>query len=319
MRYSIEDAREIARRAAMVAGADEASARSLANATVAAETHDRGAVGFAHLLDYLAAFAAGRIAVARPEVSFPTPVIIRIEARGAIAQLGFDLAFDEILDRTNLYGLTVFAQAGSYTTGELGYYVRRLADAGLVALAASNGPALMSVDQGGGPVYGANPLAFAAPVAGGAPLVIDQSSSATAFVNVRRAAERGEPIPQGWALDRHGQPTTDARAAIEGTLLGFGGARGANIALMVEVLAAGLTGANWSLDAPPFASGERSPGAGLFITTLKPDALAPDFAARLAAHLARLADGGVYIPGQRDLVEQIELSDAVLFALGAYA
>jgi LDH2 family malate/lactate/ureidoglycolate dehydrogenase len=78
----------------------------------------------------------------------------------------------------------------------------------------------------------------------------------------------------------------------------FGGARGANIALMIEVLAAGLTGANWSLDAPSFTRGSASPGAGLFVVALAPTLLEPDFPDRLAAQAARLTELGVYIPGR---------------------
>lgn len=129
--------------------------------------------------------------------------------------------------------------------------------------------------------------------------MIDQASSATAFVKIRQAAERGEPIPQGWALDASGAPTTDPNEAMKGALLAFGGVRGANIALMVEVLAAGLTGANWSLDAPDFRSGTQSPGAGLFILAIAPQFLTHDFEARLAAQLERLSgDYGVHIPGE---------------------
>ena len=85
------------------------------------------------------------------------------------------------------------------------------------------------------PVYCTNPIAFAAPLDEGPPLLIDQASSATAFVELRRYAERGEALPPGWAVDADGQPTTDPHAAMRGALLAFGGARGANIALMVEV------------------------------------------------------------------------------------
>ena len=92
------------------------------------------------------------------------------------------------------------------------------------------------------PVYCTNPLAFAAPVADGPPLLIDQASSATAYVELRRYADRGEALPPGWAVDADGRPTTDPNAALRGALLAFGGARGANIALMVEVMAAGLDG-----------------------------------------------------------------------------
>ena len=127
------------------------------------------------------------------------------------------------------------------------------------------------------PVYCTNPIAFAAPLDEGPPLLIDQASSATAFVQLRHYAERGETLPAGWAVDGDGQPTTDPHAALRGALLAFGGVRGANIALMVEVMAAGLAGANWALDAPSFTSGDRSPGAGLLVIAITPALLAPTF------------------------------------------
>ena len=83
-------------------------------------------------------------------------------------------------------------------------------------------------------------------------------------------------------MDADGGPTTDPKAALRGALLAFGGARGANIALMVEVMAAGLAGANWALDAPSFTSGDRSPGAGLLVIAITPALLAPDFPQRLS-------------------------------------
>lgn len=319
VRYTPEDAREFAVRAAMAAGAGEAAARSLANATVAAELCGRPAVGFAHFLDYLDGFAAGRIAGgADHEIDFPTPAAIRVDAKGGIAQLGFDRAFDVLLARASLYGLALFTQQNSYTAGELGYYARRLAEAGLVALIAGNGPAQMTAGAGRKPVYGTNPMAFAAPVENAPPLVIDQASSATAFVNVRRAADMAEAIPAAWAIDADGKPTTDAREAIKGALLAFGGARGANIALMVEILAAGLTGANWSLDAPSFAEGTTSPGAGLLVIALSPTLLAPDFSARLASQVERLAGSGIHIPGRTPISDEIVLPRALVDAIEDY-
>jgi (2R)-3-sulfolactate dehydrogenase (NADP+) len=317
--FDSESAFEFAYSACRGAGAGEAAARSLAEATVSAELHGKAAVGFQHLLDYLAAFAAGRIfGGAEPELSFPAAAIIRSDARGGIAQLGFDRAFDDLRQRSASYGVAIFAQHKSYTSGELGYYVRRLAEAGLVALAATNGPALMTVPGGRTPVYCTNPLAFAAPVENGPPLVIDQASSATAFVAIRQRAERREQLPPGWAVDENGVETTDAGAAMRGALLTFGGLRGANIALMVEVLAAGLTGANWSLDAPSFIDGADTPGVGLFVVAIAPKLLAPDFTRRLEFQLARLGGMGVYIPGRRDRSPQIELPSPLVEAVEAY-
>ncbi len=282
------------------AGASEALARSLAGAVVAAEAACKRAVGLAHLPDYLDALDRGRIdGRAEPLLTSPVPALMKCDCGGGIAQLGFDMAFEELVAKTRIFGLTAYASHNSFTTGELGWYVARLAAEGLVALAATNGPALMAGAGGTRPVYCTNPLAFAAPRADGPPLVIDQASSATAFVRIREAAERGGTIPEGWALDAEGRPTLDPNAAIKGALLAFGGPRGANIALMVEVLAAGLTGANWSLDAPDFQSGDETPGAGLFILAIAPKLLAHDFEARLDRQLQRLAtDYGVHVPGK---------------------
>jgi (2R)-3-sulfolactate dehydrogenase (NADP+) len=154
----------------------------------------------------------------------------------------------------------------------------------------------MAASGGRTPVFCTNPLAFAVPRGKGeAALVIDQSSASASLAKIREHAEAGREIPESWGLDPAGHPTTDARAALAGSLLPFGGARGANIALMVEMLAAGLTGTNWSKDAPAYNKGSRSPGAGLFILAVSPLA---GFAARLDDWLdAVKADEGVYLPG----------------------
>jgi len=226
------------------------------------------------------------------------PAVMKCDAMGGVAQYGFEIAREELAAKARTFGLAVFAAHNSYTTGELGWYAGRLAEEGLVALAATNPPALMAAAGSTRPVYGTNPLAFAAPLSDGRIVLADQSSSATAFVSIRAAAERGEPIPEGWALDGEGRPTTDAGAALKGALLAFGGARGANIALMVEVLAAGLTGAHWSLDAPDFLSGSVSPGSGLFVLAIAPQVLADDFPRRLTAQIERLSgEYGVHVPG----------------------
>lgn len=316
MRLETAEAYEIARQAVMKAGANNAIAESLAKAVVSAEWAGSRAVGFAHLIDYLDGFVNGRIARdAEPEITYPALAAIRADAKGGIAQLGFDRAFDELVTRAQTYGITIFLQADSFTTGELGYYTRRLGEAGLVAIAATNATAQMTTLESRKAVFGTNPMSFAAPLPSGKPFVIDQASSATAFVNVRRAAERGESIPEGWAVDAAGRPTTDAREAAKGLLLAFGGARGANLALMIEILVAGLTGGNWSIDAPSFAEGDRSPSVGLFVVAIKPDLLVPDFSARLASQIERLAALGVRIPGSHLNITEIDVPADILKAI----
>jgi (2R)-3-sulfolactate dehydrogenase (NADP+) len=298
-RFTLAEGLAFARRACLAVGASEAAAASLAQATVSAEACGQSTVGFQHLVDYLQSFVDGRIdGAAEPVVSFPAAALVQVDARGGVAQLGFDRAFAELSRRAKSYGVALLAQRNSYTTGELGYYVRRLAAADLVALAMSNGPPLMAPPGAKRAVYSTNPLAFATPASAEPSILLDQASSATAFVNIRDAAARGAALPEGWAVDADGAPTRDPAEALRGTLLTFGGSRGANVALMIEVMAAGLTGANWSLDAPDFLSGDRSPGAGLTVVAITPELLDPSFGVRLREHLRRLAGLGVHIPGK---------------------
>lgn len=299
IRLAISDLLSLCRTAALAAGASADAALSLARATTEAEAEGNRAVGLAHLPFYLDALKQGRIdGMAEPSIERPLPAVIHVDARGGTAHLGYDRAHDLLVQAARTCGIGLFAQKNAYTCGSLGTFARRLAAEGLVALAATNGPALMTVPGGRAPVYCTNPLAFAAPMADGDVLLIDQASSQTAYVKVREAAERGDTLPEGWAIDPDGRPTTDPDAALRGALLTFGGSRGANVALMVEVLSAGLTGASWSLDAPSITQGSRSPGTGLLVIAIEPAAFGPGFGDRLAGHARRLEAAGVHVPGR---------------------
>jgi len=261
---------QLCRTALVGVGADAGTAQILADATVEAELVGNRAVGVAHLFDYLDGYRQGRIST-DPDVTVrrAAPAVLDGDADGGLAQAVFAAAADDLHAAIRTAGIAALWIRNSFTCGELGYYPRHLAEQGFVAVAVANSPALMSV--GGSPhsVLGTNPLAYAVPRPGQLPVVIDQATSSTAFVNIRRAAETGEPIPTGWALGPDGAPTEDAQAAKEGTLLPFGGHRGGNIALLVEILAT-LSGAAFSLDAAPFDRGGDSPGIGVFVLGIDP-------------------------------------------------
>lgn len=260
----------LCRHAVCQAGAADSDAQVLAEATVEAELVGNTAVGVAHLFDYLDGYRRGRIDPhARPRARRAGAAVIDVDADRGLAQTAFTSVFDDLRRAIADHGIAAAWIRNSFTCGELGFYPRRLAQHGFVAVAVANSPALMSV--GGAPtsVLGTNPLAYGIPRPGQLPLVIDQASSSTAFVNIRRAAEHDEPIPAGWALDADGHPTLDPAAALEGTLLPFGSHRGGNIALLVEILAT-LSGATFSLEAAPFDQGGSSPGIGVFVLGIDP-------------------------------------------------
>lgn len=310
---STEHLLQLCTQAARVAGADDTAAHALATATVVAEQAGSRAVGVAHFFDYLHAYREGRIVSgAIPEVTQPGPACLVADAHGGLAQVAFDAALPAVRAAAT-DGIATLWLTNCYTCGELGYYPRLLAEGGFFALACANSPALMALGGSAGPVVGTNPLAFAVPRPGRSPFVIDQATSQTAYVNVRDAARTGQPIPLGWAVGPDGEPTSDAAQALRGALLPFGGYRGGNMALMVELLAT-LAGASFSVDAPPFDRGQISPGTGVFVFCINPDVIAHGGAARMAGHLDTLRSAhGVSLPAMSagEPADVVALDDVV--------
>ncbi len=296
---NLKEAEELGLKACLAAGADMPSTRSLLDATLSAALHGPTTLGFPHFLDYLNAFIEGRIKRhPSPRLDRPFPASLSSDADGGIAQLGFDLAFSDLLKTVQTFGVAIFTQTNSFTAGELGYYVRRLANEGVVGLAATNANAVVVSKPGGPAVYGTNPMAFGFPLGSGSPpMIIDQASSATAFVNVVCAAEEGQPIPEGWAVNAEGKPTLDAEQALLGALLPFGGRKGGNVALLVEMLSAGLSGGPWSLDVPDFRGGSAAPAVGMSIVAIMPDRDSDNRIRRAREQSKRLQNLGVFVPG----------------------
>ena len=186
----------------------------------------------------------------------------------------------------------------SHHYGVAGHHVEKLADQGLVALLFGNTPAAMAPWGGKTPLFGTNPIAFAAPVAGREPMVIDLATSRVARGNILTASQKGNPIPEGWALDADGAPTTDPAAALKGSMVPMAGAKGAALALMIEVLAAALTGAAFGRDATSFFDARGNPpNTGQLMIAIDPSATADDMAGRLAMLAGLIEDDGARLPG----------------------
>lgn len=298
---------ELCRRALLQVGADSRAAQVLAEATVEAELVGNRTVGVTHLFDYLDGYRQGRIAKdSRPVVRRAAMAVIDVDARNGLAQTAFTEALDDLQKATRESGIAALWIRSSFTCGELGYYARHLARQGFIALAMANSPALMSLGGARKSILGTNPLAYGIPRPGKLPIVIDQASSSTAFVNIRRAAEAGKPIPAGWALGPDGEQTQDATAALRGTLLPFGSHRGGNVALLVEILAT-LSGASFSIDAAPFDSGSASPDIGVFLFGIDPTKFAGSLE-RLSSQFESLRnDHQVRLPA----FEMTSLTDSV--------
>lgn len=159
-----------------------------------------------------------------------------------------------------------------------------------------------------------SPLAFAVPRVGHAPLVLDQSSSVVAWVAVNDAYQRGIPLPPGWALDNQGKPTTDAAAGLAGSMMPLGGYKGSGLAMMVDILSAGLTQSNYSYRVSSFGSCDGGPTqCGQLVVAFNPQLLGgAQFSAGLEDMLLAMQETpAVRLPGDRRLQAREQHLDAI--------
>jgi (2R)-3-sulfolactate dehydrogenase (NADP+) len=283
------------------------NAASVARALVGAEADGLKGHGLARVPMYAAQAKAGKIdGFAAPSIACPRPGLIAVDAAHGFAFPAIEAAVALLPAATRTQGLAAAAIRRSGHCGAAGQPAERLAEAGLVALVFVNTPSAITPWGGSKPVFGTNPLAFACPLPGRPPLIVDLSLSKVARGNVALAQQRGETIPEGWALDEHGRPTTDPAAALRGAMLPMGDAKGAALALVVELLSAGLTGANFAAEASSYLDAQGPPpGTGQLLIAFDPAAFGGDPVARFATLAATIeAQPGARLPGARRLARR---------------
>ena len=304
------------------------NAQSVARALIAAEADGLKGHGLSRLSSYAAQAKVGKVhGFAKPVVTKPKPSVVAVDAAHGFAYPALAAAISELPSVTRANGVGVAAIRRSHHCGAAGHHVERLAEIGLVAMMFANTPGAIAPWGGSKAAFGTNPIAFACPYQGHAPIVVDLSLSKVARGNIMAARQRGEKIPDGWALDDKGAPTTDPDAALHGTMLPLGDAKGTALALMVELLAAGLTGSNFAADASSFLDAKGSPpGTGQLIIAFDPVALGgPDTLARFAALASAIgSQPGARLPGSRRhaarakaKADGLSVSDALLAEIEA--
>ena len=276
-RLSLTEIEALAFDALRRAGASEMAARSLARATAATEADGVSSHGLAYNPTYASHVRCGKVdGKAEPVLAQVAPSLIRVDAATGFAHPAIDLGFDSLIPLAKDQGIASLAIHNSYNCGVLGYHTSRLAEAGLLGLGFTNAPASIAPSGGSVPVIGTNPVSIAAPAPdGGIALLIDQSASAIAKSEVMKHAREGRPIPEVWALDASGAPTTDPEAALKGSMAPSGGYKGVGIGLLVELMAAAMTGAQLGKDASPFSGTSGGPPrTGQFFIAIDPGASA---------------------------------------------
>jgi (2R)-3-sulfolactate dehydrogenase (NADP+) len=284
----------------------EGNAAAVAKALVLAEADGLKSHGLIRLAFYAAQARAGKVdGFATPAAEKTRPGTASIDAMHGFAYPAINQALAILPGMAHANGIACAAILRSHHCGAAGHPVEKLAEKRLVGLMFANGPAAMAPWGGSKPVFGTNPIAFGCPLPDAAPIVVDLSLSKVARGNILSAKQKGEPIPEGWALDPEGRPTTDAAAALAGTMVPLGDAKGTALALMVELLAAGLTGANYAAEASSFFDADGPPpGTGQFLIAIDPSAFTGGIERFGVLARAIEEQAGARLPGARRLASR---------------
>lgn len=297
-----ENLRELGIAVFEAAGAEADMAASIADALVAAEMEGLPSHGFSRIPFYLDQAKSGKANIkARPIVKRLKPGAVMVDARHGFAFPAIEAGLQEAAPGARQNGICGMGVTHSHHCGILGYYAEKLAKDGLISLIFSNTPKAMAPWGGSSPSFGTNPIAFGCPRKDDEPLVIDLSLSKVARGKIMTAKQNGEKIPMGWALDADGAPTDDPEAALKGTMIPMGDAKGSALALMVEILSAALTGANYAYEASSFFEAAGSPpGIGQFFILIDPFAFNQDFSSKLEKLFEHILNQkGTRLPGER--------------------
>ena len=324
MKYSVSDVHALCTEAFAACKVTSVQAGPTIDALILAEAQGLASHGISRVPMYLAHVTHGRVNPnAVPVIQQQSASAALINAVNGFAFPACNQAIKLAIQKASETGIAVGAVTNSHHFGVAGNHLRAIADAGLVGWAMGNSPAAMPAWGGKRAIFGTNPIAAIFPRTNADPILVDLSLSEVARGKIMVAAKNGTPIPQGWALDAQGNPTTDAKAALAGMMLPMGGVKGAMLAMVVEIMVTALTGAQFGAEADSFfVDVGNQPRLGQLFLAINPDALAGRLAyeSRLSDLIdVVLQDPDVRLPGTRRFAlaeeamrEGLELPDALV-------
>lgn len=290
------------------AGASAAVAQSLAANCAGCERDGSLSHGVFRMPGYLSSIASAWVdATAQPRMESVEGALLRVDAMNGFAQPALAMARATLIERVQRDGIAMLSIRNSHHFSALWPDVEPFADEGFLALSMVNSFSCTVPFDGHAAVFGTNPIAFAAPRSGSAPLVADMATSAIANGDVQIAQREGRQLPPGHGVDAQGRPTTDPAAVLNGgALLPFGGYKGSTISLMIELFGAALTGGKFSFEVDWSSyPGAQTPHTGQVVILVAPDFGRESgvFGIRVNALVEQLRHSGVSrLPGDRRLV-----------------
>jgi len=284
-------------------GCDEANAAALADIVTRAERDGSHSHGLFRIPGYVKALRSGKVdGTARPTVTRRTPAVIQCAGHGCFAPLAQATARPVLAEAAAEIGVAALSLTGIHHFAALWPETEYLADRGLVGIACTAYMPMVAPVGTTEKLFGTNPLSFAWPRPGKTPVCYDMATAAMAMGDIQIAARDGREVPPGTGLDAAGNATTVPAEIAKGVLLPFGGYKGSAIALMVELLAAGLTGERFSYEAKEHDNGDGGPPrGGEMVIALSPELIAGDgWESHVDEFMDRLTGlEGVRVPGVR--------------------
>ena len=284
-------------------GCDKANASALADIICRAERDGSHSHGLFRVPGYVNALRSGKVdGQAKPTVKHVTPAVIQVNGNGCFAPLAQAVGLPLLAEATGSIGIAALSLVGVHHFAALWPETEYMADRGFVGLACTAYMPMVAPAGSKEALFGTNPISFAWPRPGHNPVVYDLATAAMAMGDVQIAARDGHDVPPGTGLDAQGNPSTDPAAIAKGVLLPFGGYKGSAIALMVELLAAGLTGEQFSYEARATDNKDGGPPrGGEMIIGMSPDIIAgANWQEHVESFMEKMTSlDGVRMPGAR--------------------
>ena len=301
---SLDEIYKLAKRTLLFNGCDEINAEAVARTVLNAERDGSISHGLFRIPGYVAALKSKKVkGNARPTNHFRTQSIIRVDGDYGFAPIAIRVGIPILIETTNKHGIGVLAITNTHHFAALWHETEALAENNLIGIACTAYMPSVAPTGATKALFGTNPISFAWPRKNKTPVVYDMATASMAMGEVQVAARDGHKVPMGTGLNKDGEKTNDPSAiANGGVLLPFGGHKGSAIAMMVELLAAGLVGDLFSFEAKVADNKDGGPArGGEFIMALSPQLIAGDgwneHAEKFFEQMESL--DGVRLPGQR--------------------
>lgn len=250
-------------------GMSDEDARLLADSLATADLRGIHSHGVMRVPDYVDKLTIGGVDPrGRPRIVRERLGAVTVDAANAMGQVAAAFAMKLAIERARTTGIAMVAVGGSNHCGAMDHWVRMAVDAGMIGIAATNALPTMAPWGGTAKIVGLNPIGIGIPAGDQPPFVLDAALGATAHGKMRIYKQKGEPIPEGWAFDGEGRPTTDVDAALAGLIQPIGQHKGIGLAMAMGILSTLLSGAGYGTESGNMIDGAKPGADGQFYAAI---------------------------------------------------